>query len=509
MTRKPPPGPPVQAALLALPLLAGGFLRFFQLGKQPLFFDEVWSADLALRPWGEMAALAARDVHPLLYYSALKLALAALPLSEWSLRLCSALFATAALALAVGLCLRVAGWGAAVAVGWVLGWSSLHLYYAQEARMYTLFDLLWLGAPALLLGALAKPGQAWGWWLAWALATAAAVHTQLYGLLLWAAGAGFGLLALVLRGERAALRSWLLAQLLVALAVAPILFHLGQTAGVGGLWVPGPLDLYLLLALALFGFTPARGMFLNGQLLSTSPWEAIPSLAWAALTLGFVALALLGWRRSEPGQRLLLGAALAFGVGPILAAFLLLNLSGRAFWAPRPLIGAVSWVLIGLAVGWSALPRRVAIGLLALLLALNAGALWAYERLWVKDHGRAGFGSLEAQVPGDAVLVLDRAHIAMLWRFYDWPGDRNAFGLVADGRGGFELRRLRGDGTLRGTSEPASCAELPAEHPLALYDPAGRRLVEAERWPACLSGRPGWRFDLDTQRWLETPDILR
>ncbi len=72
--------------------------------------------------------------------------------------------------------------------------SPFYLWYAQEARMYTLVTVLGLASLYPLWRACAEPR--WGWWAAFALTTAAALATQylyalvlvgevLLGLLLW------------------------------------------------------------------------------------------------------------------------------------------------------------------------------------------------------------------------------------------------------------------------------------------------------------------------------------
>jgi len=113
---------------LLLPLTVGAFLRFASLGKQPLFLDEAFTADLVLRSWVEMLQVIMTDVHPPLFYVLLKPIVAIFPLTEWTLRSLSAFCSVLALALAIGLARRLGGPGIASTTGWVLSWSALHLY---------------------------------------------------------------------------------------------------------------------------------------------------------------------------------------------------------------------------------------------------------------------------------------------------------------------------------------------------------------------------------------------
>lgn len=494
--------------LLAVPLLAGALLRLSGLGRQGLFLDEAFSIDLALRPWDQLIRLAAQDVHPLLYYTLLKLFITPLPLAEWPARLFSALCSAGALTLAIALSYRLAGLRVALAAGLLLGWSSLSLYYAQEARMYALFELLWLLAPALLLQALTAERRRWGWWAAWALATAAAVNVQFFGAMLWALGALAGLLVIALRRRWPTLGPWLAAQLLVAALVLPIatLAASAVRRGVDGTWVPEQVDLLQLAALTLWGFTPARGRFLNGELLAPWPWNTLPAAAWLLLTLLALGGALLGWRRDErPGARQLTALGLAFGLGPPLLAFALLRLTGQPFWSPKIFIGASAWLLLAVATGWAALPPRVGLTALLAALLLNIGPLWAYQTTWIKDFGREAVRGWVASVPPTAPLVLDRVSSALVWRFYLPPAIQpQLFALHPQPDGSLALLRLRDDGTLRGPVVAASCADLPTNKPLALYDPARRREGEAERWPPCVQQAGGWRFDT-ANGWVPLP----
>src|SRR5690606_27088415 len=88
-----------------LPLLFGLALRIHALDKQSLFLDEAFTADLILRPWSAMFIHALQDVHPLLYYIGLKAIITYLPLTEWTLRIFSALFSTLSIALVIGITL--------------------------------------------------------------------------------------------------------------------------------------------------------------------------------------------------------------------------------------------------------------------------------------------------------------------------------------------------------------------------------------------------------------------
>ena len=102
--------------------MVGVFLSIYNLGKQGLFLDEAFTADLVLRPWRELILVAYQDVHPLFYYSLLKGVLVLSPVTEWSLRLLSASSAILSLSLAMYITYSYADKRASIWVGWVLAW---------------------------------------------------------------------------------------------------------------------------------------------------------------------------------------------------------------------------------------------------------------------------------------------------------------------------------------------------------------------------------------------------
>ncbi|MFP4438447.1 MAG: glycosyltransferase family 39 protein [Chloroflexaceae bacterium] len=495
---------------LLLPFLFGLFLRFYNLDHQGLFLDEAFSADLVAYSWQRMFNLGLQDVHPLLYYAFLKLSLTTLPLNAWTLRFFSALCSTLALGLAIDITRQLVGLRAAILTGWLLAWSSLQLYYAQEARMYTLLELLWLLSPWLLLHAIKQ--QHWPYWVGWALTTAAAIHTQFYGLLLWAVGAVGSALLLLQQRSWHRLRGWLLAQfIIVAPLTVPLLFLLLTVIrqGTGGVWVPTLVDPLKLWLLGLFGFSPVREQFLNGEALSLEPWSRIPFSIWSILALVIIVGALIGWWRrgiaDKSGQAAWL--VITFGFLPPLLSAAMLGVLQKQFWAPRPFLGSIAWLLIGVAIGWSAFRRRTAWCIMGVLFALNAGSLWAYETRWIKGYSQIAFSVWDEQVPSNTILLLDRSYKFVLWNFYQpYQEDIPVFGLLPLPDGTMSLWRLEHDGTLRGHARLTSCKELPTSVLIGLYDPGGRRFHE--QWPDCLRERPGWSFNPAARQWEAVPQLL-
>ena len=154
---------------------------------------------MASLPFGRMLAATGGDVHPPGYFAGIWLLVHTLGATPVVLRLPSVVFSLAAfpLVLAIGRRLAVSGPALLVATA-LLAFSPFELYYAQEARMYALLQLLFLcGAWAVL---------ARRWW-ALGLCVAGLLYTQNYGLLYSGALAGLAiwreLEAIGLAGARA------------------------------------------------------------------------------------------------------------------------------------------------------------------------------------------------------------------------------------------------------------------------------------------------------------------
>jgi uncharacterized membrane protein len=164
-------------------ILAGIGLRGYHLTARSLWFDEAFSWRLIQFPVPEMIARDAADVHPPLYYLALKSWATVFGASLLSLRSFSIAMSAAAIAFmylfaAEAWRSRRAGIYAALFLT-VSGWQ---IAFAWEARMYTMGTALSLLSAWLLLKAIRQKTQHLGWWLAYGVALAALAYTHYYAL---------------------------------------------------------------------------------------------------------------------------------------------------------------------------------------------------------------------------------------------------------------------------------------------------------------------------------------
>lgn len=168
-------------AVMALVVIAFA-LRAVALEGQSLWYDEGVSAYLTTLPWDALTRWTADDIQPPLYYYLLKLWCTAAGRTEGALRWPSVLFSTLTVPLAAVLGQRLFSRRAGLIAGLLFALSPLYIWYAQEARNYALLMFLTLLSSTLLysawVGKSARKG--WGIWLAYALATSAALYIHYF-----------------------------------------------------------------------------------------------------------------------------------------------------------------------------------------------------------------------------------------------------------------------------------------------------------------------------------------
>ena len=149
--------PAWEGSLLALAAL---ITTFYRIGHTSLWADEGNSAAQAMRPLGELIRRAALDIHPPLYYVLLHLWAQIFGTSEGALRALSALFAVGTVLL-LWLTTRILwGQGTARVAGLLAALHPFLVYYAQEARMYTLLVFWAVLAVYAFLRIVLKEGRA-------------------------------------------------------------------------------------------------------------------------------------------------------------------------------------------------------------------------------------------------------------------------------------------------------------------------------------------------------------
>lgn len=141
----------------------GAALRLFQIGAQSLWLDELFSVFLSRRDFAQIVSGTAQDTMPPLYYLLLHIALQ-LGSDETAARAISFLFSVATIPLFYQFTRELFNARVAVFVVLLLVLNPLHIFYAQEARMYTMLTFFVLAAIYSFLHAWRnKSARAWIW----------------------------------------------------------------------------------------------------------------------------------------------------------------------------------------------------------------------------------------------------------------------------------------------------------------------------------------------------------
>jgi mannosyltransferase len=119
--------------------LIGGFLRILLLGTKGMWLDETFSVWLASHSLAEIMQWIVRiDQHPPLYYIVLHYWMARYGDTPYYVRLLSVLFGVATIPVIYLTGKRMSGGVLGLAAAVLLALSPFNIYFAQEARMYTL-----------------------------------------------------------------------------------------------------------------------------------------------------------------------------------------------------------------------------------------------------------------------------------------------------------------------------------------------------------------------------------
>lgn len=414
---------------LALALLvAAAILRLARLSWQPLWWDEGYSIYFATEPLGRMLWLTAHDIHPPLYYALLHFWTSAAGDGPESTRLLSVLIGV----LAVG----VLWWLARVLypessrIAWVsallLAVSPFHIYYSQEVRMYGLAMVLGMASTGFLWRLVVEERTSRRSWIAYVIATTAALYALYYMALLLLAQVVW---ALTVRDVR--VRCWrrlLAAWAAIFLLFLPwLLYAAPLLVGYVGQKVASDQDQPLGAVAYLVQHVRA---ILVGHVLPASPWITW-GLIGAVVGVGLIAAGVLRNRRSaHKNEGATFNRAIFLGIvtGVSIACAFLLNLRLPFFpeGGERLLLFVLPYAILLIACG---VDRAGAIGAagLALLLIASIIGTWTYyttPRYATEDY-RPVIRRIAAQSkPGDTLLALFPWMVGY-WRAYapDGVGD--------------------------------------------------------------------------------------
>ncbi|HEV3482147.1 MAG TPA: glycosyltransferase family 39 protein [Candidatus Acidoferrales bacterium] len=318
----------VSLVVIGTAILGGLALRWLDLGRQSLWWDEgftVWTYGLAL---GRIVPFAKSDNQAPLYYLLQHYWGVLFGNSEFALRALSAFFGTLALPVFYLLAKKVLKDGIAAALAfWLFAFSMKQIWYSREARAYEAGSFFALVALCALVLFLEKRST-------WAFVTVVLssvltlyLHNMMFFYLL-----SLNVVWLIYPSERVwtrRLREMLLANVCMGILYSPwVASLLAQVNTVSGnlYWVPRPTLWSVAGTLRGTAGFETRSLVLLAKKLLPLPWRVVGDSVWMGLVL--LCGALLGggfWRVSKTDAR----KNLCFLLYCLLPIFLVFILSQR------------------------------------------------------------------------------------------------------------------------------------------------------------------------------------
>lgn len=393
---------------LALIVIFGAFLRFYNNTAVALWHDEAFSALFMRYPFDEMIYRIGLDVHPPLYYLILRV---------WTFFAGESLLALRLLSIVFGILTVFMGYHfvkaalqnrrLALLAAFLLAINPFQIQYSLEARMYTLGTFLVLWSSYFLVSALnsiQENRRTLNYWLAYGLTAAAGIYTHYYVFFSIAAQGIFILLFAIRRRNLKALLGAALAYFFAVLLYAPwlkvFLYQLKQVQA--SYWIP-PLNRWSVpeTVWKMFFGGPGAGHLAIGL-----------AAAVALIILGFFL------KKNRNFAKWLVFLSLIIPFASAVALSILTNL-----YLDRYFVFSGVFFLIALAGALSNVPKFIYRNLL--VAGLTASMIYAFFQNWrelgIKGKpGMAGAASYLNQnvKPNDKILV-GSSFIFFTFKYYN------------------------------------------------------------------------------------------
>ena len=198
-------------AALAAVLILGFSLRLYGITSESIWLDEAFSIRLAKCDPLEIIRKTAGDVHPPLYYLLLHSWIDLFGESEFSVRFLSLLFGFFTLCMFYRVGAQLFNRETGIASALILAVSEFHIYYSQEARMYSLVTLLTLLSFYFFLRLESRRSTLW---IGYLLSSILLIYTHVFGLFIILAQNVYLVLSKLQSKNkpRLSLKRWLLGQ---------------------------------------------------------------------------------------------------------------------------------------------------------------------------------------------------------------------------------------------------------------------------------------------------------
>jgi mannosyltransferase len=398
--------------LLGAIVLVGAWLRLTALDRQSLWFDE---ADAVIRAQSDLVTVLRTFVQPgengPLYHLLLHFWIEIAGSSERVVRFPSAVAGVLTIPVMYLIGLRTLGQRTGILAAGLLAISPYHVWYSQEAKMYSMAVLLTLLSTALLVEALRR-NERW-WWAGYVIVTTLGFYFHVTTVLIFGAQCAFVLLTWGRwRGRR---RAWIISVALLTLPYLPIALWATQVVSGAGVTWHSHVSLWEMIRITATKFAANRADLVTEQ---RATWLYL-ALAGAGLAGGTFE----AWRWRARG-------AAAGGWIALFACLVLLPLVGffvltlrQPLFNDRYLIMALPAYLLLAAAGIRFLERRVwpiGFAALALVLILAWPPLRDVNRTTEtqKEDWRPAYGLIAQHAEPDDLILVHPGYLVTTYRYY-------------------------------------------------------------------------------------------
>lgn len=438
------------AALTAV--IGAALLRFYRLGSESLWLDEAftWSYVTQIYQfWELLFVLPTEDVHPPLYYVVVDLWVALAGTSEAALRLPSVVFGIAAVGLIYLLGARLFDRWTGAAAAALLSVSSFHVYFSQEARMYSLLAALTLASFYFFVDIAGDRAHSRTAVLGYLVASTLLVYTHVYGLFVIVAQQAYLFPLLVLSHRdwpfvgryskpSVSLREWVATGATLLVLSAPwllVLFnrvsHFAQGQCSSLVWIPEP-------CLGSVANIVTRYCFYcgNPQLfphaLGGDPTGGLIFPAVLAGVVGLAGLGVVGRKNSavgRPDRRQWM--VLLWLLVPVVVPFVL-SYAFAPILMPRYTIAASLAMFLLVAKGLRTLPVSLGVLLAGIVLIGLLAPLAPYYADTQKQQWDAVAPAVESEADEQALVLVSQSHFVTPYQYYAGRDAENVAGIDDD-----------------------------------------------------------------------------
>jgi mannosyltransferase len=385
---------------IGVPMAIAALLTLIEINGRSIGFDEAATVTIAHQHGAALGAAIAHDGGNMSgYYLLLHVLMSAFGDGELVLRLPSAIAAVATVGFVGAIAWRLFGRRTAAAAGLLCAVSLPLVFWAQNARGYSLM-VAFVCAAYLALVSLddqVSPARSGSrarllLWAAFATSMTLATYASFVAVLVVPAQ----LAALCARSRRARLRPFLLAVVAYAVLCTPLIVLAAQRGSGQLFWVPRPtreIEQQVLESLTSAGLQPSFH-----ATATTTVLMALTTIALLVIAVGFA-------RAHRRGQSAWGGAVILTWLAVPVTLSFLYSLVAQPIFLARNLLMSVPAVALVLAAGLGSprLPRRTALGLLAVALLLRGAQVIPSYGSSPEPWQQASAMVLKEARPGDCI----------------------------------------------------------------------------------------------------------